>query len=204
VNPEHPKPQADGSPRHTALWFLFLFAVFGFVLVFSGQCALDRFTARAYPLRELPPEPTAQLLPSPERDDEYWPCGDCHEGQEVVTTPRELEEHDFKISHGDLWCFDCHDVERQDLLRISAEGLVEVDESWRLCTRCHGEKLADWRAGVHGKRTGHWRGPKEYRTCVSCHRPHSPRFGQLEPKPRPLRSEEIRARTRDRKEAAGE
>ena len=33
-------------------------------------------------------------------------------------------------------------------------------ESYVLCGQCHGEKLRDWRAGVHGRRTGQWNGHK--------------------------------------------
>ncbi|GAG05499.1 unnamed protein product, partial [marine sediment metagenome] len=60
------------------------------------------------------------------------------------------------------------------------------------------------RAGVHGKRTGHWRGPKEYRTCVSCHNPHSPPFEPLAPKPPPTRPEAITVDASVRPEAAHE
>jgi hypothetical protein len=66
-----------------------------------------------------------------------------------------------------------------------------------LCTQCHAKKLPEWRAGVHGKQTGHWRGTKEYRTCVVCHEPHSPAFGPLHPEPRPKRPDEIVQRDDD-------
>ena len=29
----------------------------------------------------------------------------------------------------------------------------------------------DWKAGVHGKRTGEWDGRKDYLLCVNCHNP---------------------------------
>ena len=75
----------------------------------------------------------------------------------------------------------------REKLHLSDGTSSSFEESWRLCTQCHGKKLADWRAGVHGKRTGHWLGAKEYRTCVVCHNPHAPPFEPLEPKPPPLR-----------------
>ena len=59
------------------------------------------------------------------------------------------------------------------------------EESYRLCGQCHGEKLRDWRAGVHGRRTGQWNGHKQYLLCAHCHNPHQPRFQPLAPEPAP-------------------
>jgi hypothetical protein len=73
-----------------------------------------------------------------------------------------------------------------------------------LCTQCHAKKLPDWRAGVHGKRTGHWRGTKEYRTCVVCHEPHAPAFARLVPKPPPPRPEDFSLRPSKSMDRAGE
>jgi hypothetical protein len=191
-----PTPEPHRRPPDLLQWFLFGFAVFCFILVFSGQCAMDRFAARAYPSRLLPAEPEPELLAAPPLDDEYLPCDDCHGDEPADRTRRELEEHDFEFKHGDLWCLDCHTINQYQQLHLSDDTLLEFEESWRLCTRCHGKKLPDWRAGVHGKRTGHWQGPKQYLTCVACHRPHSPRTELLEPKPRPWRSDEILPRLR--------
>ena len=71
-------------------------------------------------------------------------------------------------------------------MRLVNGEAIAFEESYRLCGQCHGPKLRDWRLGLHGKRTGHWRGEKEYRTCVECHNPHSPPFAALEPEPPPL------------------
>jgi hypothetical protein len=150
-------------------------------------------TSRDYPSRPLIPDGKATLLPPPPMDDEYLPCSDCHEDEPPNPTERELEdEHDsMDFEHGTLWCLDCHDVDDREKLHLADDTQIEFEDSWKLCTQCHGEKLADWRAGVHGKRTGHWRGTKEYRTCVSCHDPHSPPFEPLAPKPPPLRPDQI-------------
>ena len=178
--------------RPIARWLIFGLVMFSFVMIFSGQCALDRNVSRAYPSRPLPHEPEATLLPPPPIDDEYLPCDDCHEDEPTKLKVRELEDHDeVELDHGDLWCLDCHGVENHEKLQISQKRLVDLTDSWRLCTRCHHEKLPDWRAGVHGKRTGQWHGDKEYQTCVGCHRPHSPSTGPLEPKPRPRMAREI-------------
>jgi hypothetical protein len=143
--------------------------------------------------RQLPPQPEPLLRPPPELDEEIFPCSDCHEGEEVDRRRRELDdEHDdIELVHGDLWCLSCHDTGDSDMLQLADTTPVGFEESWRLCTQCHGEKLPDWRAGVHGKRTGHWWGPKEYLNCVSCHDAHSPAFDPIEPKPPPTPPSEI-------------
>jgi len=153
----------------------------------------DPERGRDYPPRPLVAAATPVLLPPPEMDDEYLPCNDCHADEEPNANVRDLEEEhdDMEFRHGDLWCLHCHDLEDRDVLHLANGARVAFDDSWQLCTQCHGEKLADWRAGVHGKRTGHWRGAAEYRTCVSCHDPHEPHFRPLAPKPPPLRPEQI-------------
>lgn len=150
-------------------------------------------SSREYPSRAMLPHEKPVLLPPPEMDDEYWPCSDCHEDEPTNRERREFEdEHeDLELAHGDLWCLSCHDAEDRDRLHLADGTEVKFENSWQLCTQCHSKKLADWRAGVHGKRTGHWRGPSEYRTCVGCHNPHSPPFEPIAPKPPPVRPEQI-------------
>ncbi|MBW1688218.1 MAG: hypothetical protein JRS35_24540 [Deltaproteobacteria bacterium] len=154
--------------------------------------------SRADPGRPLVPasEPEPVLLPPPPIDDEYFPCSDCHEDELADPRRRDLDEHDdIQLAHGDLWCLDCHQSDQRDLLHLSDASPVEMTESWRLCTRCHAKRISDWRAGIHGKRTGSWWGPKEFRTCVACHDPHSPLFKPLSPRPPPIPASEIRLRT---------
>jgi hypothetical protein len=141
---------------------------------------------RPYPSRPLPADEEARLIPPPPIDDEYFPCNDCHEGEPADPRERELDEHEaIKLAHGDLWCLDCHQSDQRDLLHLSDRSPIQMEESWRLCTRCHAKRIPDWRAGVHGKRVGNWVGAKEYFTCVECHDPHSPLFKPLAPKPPP-------------------
>ena len=66
------------------------------------------------------------------------------------------------------------------------EKKVSFDESYLLCGQCHGEKYRDWRAGVHGRRSGSWNGHKTYLLCAHCHNPHQPHFQPIEPKPAPI------------------
>ena len=154
-------------------------------------------SSHGYPGRPLQPEPEPVLLPPPPIDDEYFPCTDCHEDELADPERRELDEHDdIELAHGDLWCLDCHQSDQRDLLHLSDASPVHMDESWRLCTRCHAKKIPDWRAGVHGKRSGYWHGPKEYQTCVVCHDPHSPLFKPLKPMPPPIPAGDLRASNR--------
>jgi len=94
---------------------------------------------------------------------------------------------DIVLKHDEThrWCLDCHDADNRDVLHLASGELVPFDESYRLCGQCHGEKYRDWRAGVHGRRTGNWNGAKTYLLCVNCHSPHQPRFHALAPKPAP-------------------
>lgn len=181
------------EPYELATWLVLGAAVMGVLGLFSVRSSLGPEGARAYASRSLPPEPDPVLRPAPPVDEEYFPCTDCHEDEPTDRTVRQLEdEHeDLELAHGDLWCLHCHDADRRDRLHLADGQRVDFEASWKLCTQCHGKKLADWRAGVHGKRLGHWWGPKQYWTCVECHRPHTPRFEPIEPKPPPRRPAQI-------------
>jgi hypothetical protein len=193
MSPDRTDPEQDSSASRVAAGVVLAVGLLAGLLLFPGRFWSEESASREHAQVSFPPEPEPVLLPAPPIDDEYFPCGDCHEGEPTNPARRELDEHDqIELAHGDLWCLDCHDADQRESLRRSDNALIAFEESWRLCTRCHGNKLSDWRAGIHGKRTGNWRGPKEYRTCVVCHDPHTPRFESLEPEPRPLRAIEIR------------
>ena len=102
---------------------------------------------------------------------------------------------DIVLKHDEThrWCLDCHDATNRDVLHLASGEPVPFEESYRLCGQCHGEKYRDWRAGVHGRRTGSWNGAKQYLLCVHCHNPHSPRFQPLKPMPPPVRPGAIRS-----------
>jgi hypothetical protein len=182
-------------PTQLTIWSVIALAVVGIAALFTVRLEHQPETTREYPPRALMADSEPVLLPAPEVDDEYLPCSDCHSNPDRHTgpTPRELEyEHeDTELAHGNLWCLHCHDSENPGKLRLADASLISFEDSWMLCTQCHGKKLPEWRAGVHGKVTGHWRGEKEYVTCVACHDPHSPPTGQIAAKPRPRRPEEI-------------
>lgn len=179
-----------------ATWALLGFALIVVLMLFSVQCPHGEEGGRADdPSRTLPPEPEPVLLAGPEPSDDYFPCSDCHDESMTVDRERRVmeEDHeDLEIVHGDLWCLQCHSAEDRDSLQLADGTPVAFGESWQLCLQCHGQRREEWRAGIHGKRTGHWWGPKEYRACNACHDPHAPRFESREPRPPPLRPEQIR------------
>ena len=151
-------------------------------------------TAAAFAPAQVDEESIA--VPSPPFSEGIFPCSDCHEkGDAVNLTPRKLtEEHDKLVFHHgsrDRWCFDCHNPNDRDKLRLASGRLVDFKRSYLLCGQCHGPKLRDWRAGVHGKRTGYWNGKKQYLLCVNCHNPHMPKFKALKPMKRPRKPSEI-------------
>jgi hypothetical protein len=112
--------------------------------------------------------------------------------------PLEGMHSDIDLHHGpeSRWCLDCHDATNRDRLHLVNGDRIEFTASYLLCGQCHGDKLRDWRVGVHGKRTGSWNGAKQYVRCVHCHNPHSPHFKPLKPMPPPTPPDQIRSRPR--------
>lgn len=127
-----------------------------------------------------------------------FPCMDCHADIEPNPKKRELVYmHDsisaiFNHDSANRWCLDCHDLNNRNYLRLASGTLISFDESYKLCGQCHGNKLRDWKVGVHGKRTGYWNGKKQYLLCVNCHSPHSPHFKPIKPMPPPVRQKDIK------------
>ena len=129
-------------------------------------------------------------VPPPPFTPGIYPCSMCHAMMPVNTTRRTLTAFHTEIvlKHDEehRWCLDCHDAENRDQLHLASGEPVPFEESYRLCGQCHGEKYRDWRAGVHGRRTGDWNGHKSYLLCANCHNPHQPRFQPLKPEPAPI------------------
>jgi hypothetical protein len=187
--PRPPELKRVPTRDRRSMWLVLGIALLSIALLGADDWWRPSNTDAGYPPRPLQPAsvPEPVLLPPPPIDDEYFPCSDCHEDQLADPERRELDEHNYiELAHGDLWCLDCHDADQRDLLHLSDASPMHMEESWRLCTRCHAKRIPDWRAGVHGKRTGYWWGPKEYWTCVVCHDPHAPLFKPLEPRPPPI------------------
>jgi hypothetical protein len=139
--------------------------------------------------------PKKFLVPPPPFSPGIFPCSQCHEGLPANPEKRNLEQmhQEIVLKHmPDGWCFDCHDPDNRDKLRLASGRLVGFDESYYLCAQCHGTEFRDWKAGLHGKRTGMWNGEKEYRLCAHCHWPHEPAFQPLQPLPPPKRPSDIK------------
>jgi hypothetical protein len=153
----------------------------------QGHPALSPAAAATVPVDSM----VFETPPPPFRDPDIFPCSQCH-NEDMPPNPerRQLEDmHDDIVLHHDeehRWCLDCHDAENRDRLRLANGTLVPFEESYRLCGQCHGDKYRDWRAGVHGRRTGEWNGHKQYLLCVHCHYSHAPRFQPIEPLPPPV------------------
>lgn len=136
-------------------------------------------------------------IESPPFTEGIFPCSECHIDIEPNSARRELiDMHDdisaiFDHDSENRWCLDCHDINNRNYLKLASGKLIGFDESYKLCGQCHGDKLRDWKVGVHGKRTGEWNGKKQYLLCVHCHNPHSPRFNPIKPLPPPVRQEDI-------------
>ena len=179
-----------------------------------GEVASDAGGTRAYgPAdfpdidfdRELLPEVKSGGAADPEGTyrvrqplayEDYFPCSDCHGDMEVNLERRQLEEmhDDIVLNHGpkERWCFDCHNPDDRDRLRLANGTLIDFDESYRLCGQCHGTIYRDWREGIHGRREGYWNGAKSYLLCAHCHDPHSPRYKAIKPLPPPVRPQYLR------------
>jgi len=140
------------------------------------------------------------FVPPPPFSDGIFPCSDCHADMDVNPERRELEDEHVEISEmfnhasDQRWCLDCHNPDNRDKLRLANGDLVSFEESYNLCGQCHGTIFRDWKAGIHGKRTGEWNGKKQYRLCVHCHNPHSPKFKPIQPLPPPDNPLEIKYR----------
>jgi len=140
------------------------------------------------------PRPNTQetdfQVPPPPLTEGIFPCSQCHADMPVNRQRRELVDmhDDIALKHDEehRWCLDCHNPDDRDKLRLASGQLINFSESYLLCGQCHGDKLRDWKVGVHGKRTGSWSGPKQYLLCIHCHNPHSPRFKPLKPMPPPV------------------
>ena len=137
------------------------------------------------------------MVPPPPFTEGIFPCSECHKEMRPNPTRRELKDEHTNIqlknhAEKERWCLDCHDMKNRDKLRLVSGEQIDFTESYRLCGQCHGDKYRDWKSGIHGKRTGQWNGKKQYLLCAHCHNPHNPRFKELQPKPPPMRPENIR------------
>lgn len=137
----------------------------------------------------------ATIVPPRVLSSELYPCTECHQGDGGA----EFLDHvvDFHLDktisgHGEplKWCFDCHNPDNPNTLRLVGGEAVDFENLDVLCGQCHGKIYAAWKAGAYGKRVGLWNGEKRYFSCTECHDPHQPRFEAIKPDPAPVRPEE--------------
>ena len=158
-----------------------------------ASCGSDTQTISAAWVEALPaidPDESIETPPPPFSED-IFPCTECHD-PEIPVNPKRREltmAHEEIVLHHDeehRWCLDCHTRETATSCTSPAATLVPFEESYRLCGQCHGDKYRDWRAGVHGRRTGQLE-RREDRTCCACTATTRtrPRFKPLEPEPPP-------------------
>lgn len=129
-------------------------------------------------------------------------CETCHNGKTVPypkdKKPRSIMMHQdivadslqLKHGRGAMWCLDCHSAKNRNKLIDRRGNEISFNQPQRLCGSCHGEVYIDWRAGIHGKRTGMWAtgGKKRWWVCTECHNPHTVqinRFDPINPEPPP-------------------
>lgn len=115
-----------------------------------------------------------------------FPCSSCHADREPDPRPRKLVEYHTPkngFDHGtkDGWCYRCHSLENIDKLHTTLGTPVAFSDPQDLCGSCHGDKLIDWKAGLHGLNRGSWNGPKLRQSCTFCHDPHKPAFEPMVP-----------------------
>ena len=86
---------------------------------------------------------------------------------------------DLQHGRGRIWCLDCHHTTQRAKLVDNFGDPVSIDQPQLLCGKCHGDKMRDWRDGIHGKRIGEWAstGKKRWFTCTECHNPHNVQDG---------------------------
>ncbi|MBL8345546.1 MAG: hypothetical protein JNN03_08890 [Rubrivivax sp.] len=86
----------------------------------------------------------------------------------------------FQHGRGRIWCLDCHHSTQRNKLADHFGNPISFDEPQLLCGKCHGDKLRDWRDGIHGKRIGDFTstGKKRWFTCTECHNPHNVQDGE--------------------------
>ena len=181
--------------------------IIGACIKLSDRAGYAQSREYAEEMKEIQAPTSEQEFPVPLRPlpKTITPCRACHGPEKdfpVNFKRREdiLVHSNIRLNHGGirLWCLDCHHPENRNyLLPLSDGKVIEFEQSYLLCGKCHGTIYRDWRDGIHGKRTGSWNGQKNYYLCITCHDPHNPRFKPMAPMPppkKPWTPTEVRAK----------
>ena len=128
-----------------------------------------------------------------------YPCSSCHLGRKIQMADKRIADahDDIRAVHpkqtGSV-CSTCHASDNVALLELKTGDRVGLDQSYRLCARCHFEQVTAWAGGGHGKRLDGWEGRRVVMGCGDCHDPHRP---ALEPRI-PFRPPQLEAVRRSR------
>ena len=161
------------------------------------------------PMGKMPnlvvPEGQAVVKPRTEKLTQLAACGTaCHNGTypkgfptshkpvPIPTMEAMLPElKDFKHGRGAIWCLECHHTTQRNKFSDHFGNPISMDQPQELCGKCHGDKLRDWRDGIHGKRIGDFtsNGKKRWFTCTECHNPHNVQHGEASRGFKPLQPE---------------
>ena len=160
------------------------------------------------PLLDNIPEGQAVVKPRSEKMQFLAACGTaCHNGVTPKGFPKDKRAvpiptmesmvpavKDLQHGRGRIWCLDCHHSTERNKFTDNFGDRISFDQPQLLCGKCHGDKLRDWRDGIHGKRIGEFvsTGKKRWFTCPECHDPHNVQDGtrnqgfiQIEPESPP-------------------
>lgn len=170
------------------------------LMLTTGAVASDKGPSEKAPQKKLAASDhkvPKYFVPPPPFSEGIFPCSQCHADMKSNPERRELYYHTeiaegFNHAEEQRWCLDCHNPDDRDQLRLVSGKLLSFEKSYSLCGQCHGTIFRDWKAGIHGKRSGEWNGQKLYRLCVHCHNPHQPKFKQIKPLPAPMRPDQVR------------
>lgn len=185
---------APSTPPTTAVPAIFLaVAVFLFADPWGGVPPPRPYAVRPPGFADPAPPRTPLLeVPRIRRGRFTYRCVECHRHFQTSDPfrNRTVGEHlDVVLRHGDNdRCRNCHHSEDREALVDHDGSEIAFADVERLCGKCHGPVLRDWRAGVHGRRNGSWNllDPRmRALKCTACHDPHRPAFQPMPPAPAP-------------------
>ena len=116
-----------------------------------------------------------------------YSCMECHKVIEAKwhRHPAAVEHEHIRLEHGEnRFCLNCHHATNRNVFSDYDGSEIPESDVVRLCSKCHGTVYRDWRAGIHGRRNGHWDiavGSRSQLVCIQCHDPHAPKFPSMKP-----------------------
>jgi hypothetical protein len=139
------------------------------------------------PLLEAIPEGQAVVKPRSQKLNLLAQCGTaCHNGTYPKGFPTSNkpvpiptmeamfpDAKNFQHGRGRIWCLDCHHTTKRNMLVDHFGEPISFDQPQLLCGKCHGDKLRDWRDGIHGKRIGDFTSRRQ-EALVHLHRMPQP------------------------------